>query len=641
MTGVNVTIQYPMQSSNEVPETVAYARKLVADLQASYPDYRFALSGLIMLNNAFAETGQKDMQTLVPVMYGVLIAATVLLLRSFVPSLVTLLIIALSTVVAMGAAGYLGIRLSPISATAPTIILTLAVADSLHILVPFLVDMRRGTAKKEALEKSLRINLVPISVTSLTTAIGFLTLNFAESPVFWHLGNISAIGILAGWLLSLTLLPALISLLPIRVKVREGRPDGVGRTLSSVATHMARHRRVVLGTAAVSVLVLVSIAPHMRLDDNFVKYFDHDIEFRRDTDYMLNNLTGIIRLEYSMPGAPGKGVNDPAYLEALDAFTQWLRSQDLVRHVYSYTDIVKRINMNMHGDDPDAYAVPENQALAAQYLLLYELSLPYGLSLNDRIALDRSASRVTVTMDDVSMYEVREFRRRAAEWMQANMPEAYRGQATGVAVMFSYISQRNIEGMLVGNAIGLVAISFLLLLMLRSLRLGVISLITNLVPIAVSFGIWALLVGEIGMAAASVAAIALGIIVDDTVHFLIKYLRARNEGMDDMEAVGYAAGTVGKAIMVITVVTIAGFVVLALSSFRINVQMGLLTAMTLSLGALFSFTVMPALLTIGYKARKETKDVEEAILEGGVRKLDLPPVSAADFDRAGSVGRSS
>ena len=214
-TGVNVTIQYPEQSITEVPETAEYARQIRAELLADYPELTIAISGIAMLNNAFAEASTTDMATLVPTMYLVLLVIMILTLRSISASLATLIVIVFASLVAMGFAGYARIAMTPISFVAPTIIMTLAIADSIHVLVSMLTAMREGQSKTQALIDSIRINFVPISITSLTTGIGFLSLNFSDAPPFWHLGNITAVGIFSAWLFSLTLLPAVVSLLPV------------------------------------------------------------------------------------------------------------------------------------------------------------------------------------------------------------------------------------------------------------------------------------------------------------------------------------------------------------------------------------------------------------------------------------------
>ena len=210
VTAINVVLQYPEQSITEVPEAVEVARDLRAQIEAEYPGIDVALTGVSMLNNAFAETGTDDLGTLVPLMFAVILILTVAILRSATATMATVAVIVLSSMVAMGWAGYAGIKLDPISASAPIIILTLAIADSIHVLISLRNAMRQGMDKDAALIESLRLNVMPVTITSLTTVVGFAALNFSDSPPFWHLGNITAVGIFAAWVYSLTLLPALI-----------------------------------------------------------------------------------------------------------------------------------------------------------------------------------------------------------------------------------------------------------------------------------------------------------------------------------------------------------------------------------------------------------------------------------------------
>ena len=608
-TGVNVTLQYPEQSLTEVPRAVDHARTLAAQLEAEVPGIRVALSGLSMLNNAFAESGQQDAETLMPLMFAILILFMIFALRSVVGTGVTLAVVGLSTAAALGIAGHLGIKLSPISVTAPVIIMTLAIADSIHILITMLGLMREGLSKRAALRESLRVNFVAVFITSVTTLVGFLTLNFSDSPPFHDLGNITAIGVASAFLLSVTFLPALISVLPLRPK----RRTGSGRLqagLERFAEWVTRNHRPILATSGVAALILVALVPLVDLNDQWVKYFDHRVRFRGDAEFAIANLNGLYLVEFSLPGDGPEGISDPAYLRELELFTGWLKEQPEVTHVYSYSDIIKRLNMNMHGDDASWHRLPADRQLAAQYLLLYELSLPFGLDLNDRISLDKSATRVTATIGDLSTRETRVFLDRAEGWLRGNTPEFMWTRPTGASVMFSYISQRNIESMLQGNLLALVLIAGIMILALRSVKLGALSLIPNAVPILMTFGLWALLVGKVGMAAATVSASSLGIIVDDTVHFLSKYLRARREkGLDAAGAVRYAFRTVGVAIISTTLILTAGFLVLSLSTFRINFELGLLTSLAIVLALATDFLLLPSLLLWGSADRATSETV--------------------------------
>ena len=390
--------------------------------------------------------------------------------------------------------------------------------------------------------------------------------------------------------------------------------------LKALATFVSQHYHAIIIVSFVVTVSLLSLIPRIELNDQWVDYFDHRIQFRGDAEFAMEHLTGLYLLDYSLKSGSEGGVSEPEYLKNLERFAQWLRLQPEVLHVYSYSDIVKRLNKNMHGDDEAWYQLPEERDLAAQYLLLYELSLPFGLDLNDRISLDKSESRVTVTIKELSTTQVRDFVQRSETWLSNHLPISQQAEATGATVMFSHISQRNIESMLLGNVIAVGLIALILMISLRSFFYGLLSMIPNLIPLMMTFGIWAYLVGKVGMGAATVSATSLGIIVDNTVHFLSKFLRARREDQaTKQEAIHYAFQHVGTAIIANTFIIASGFLVLANSSFKLNVEMGQLTALAIVIALVVDFLVLPALLMLGYQS-KSTKNTAKQINKARLEK---------------------
>jgi predicted RND superfamily exporter protein len=598
VTAINVVLQYPQKDLMEVPQAVEHARSLAKQIESQYPAIDVHLTGVSMLNNAFAETGMSDGATLMPLMFVVIFALTWIIIRSFAATLATLVIIALSSTIGMGIAGYAGVQLTPISMSAPIVILTLAVADSIHILLTLRGLMRDGLDKSSALIEAVRINFLPVSITSVTTIVGFLALNFSDSPPYWHLGNITAVGIAAAWIYSLTLLPALLSILPYRVPQSTG-PEWSQRVMDRFADFViGNYKRLLIGVGAAT-FALIAFIPTLEFNDQWVEYFDERIEFRTDSDKAQNHF-GLYPIEYSVPSTGPGGVNEPEYLENIERFAEYLRAQPNVTHVYALSDIMKRLNRNMHGDDRAFHRIPGDRELSAQYLLLYELSLPYGLDLNDRINIDKSATRVTATLSRTRTAQTMAFFDDVKAWQQANWPAYMHTEPTSAAVMFTYISERNVQNMIAGTIVAIVAIAVILMFALQSIRLGALSLVPNGLPILTTFGAWALLVGNVGFSVATVASISLGIIVDDTVHFLSKYVRARNErglGIDD--SIRYAFHNVGIAIVVNTIILIAGFLVMTTSAFKMNVDLGLMTVLAIVFALILDFLLLPALLLLG------------------------------------------
>jgi predicted RND superfamily exporter protein len=613
-TGINVRIALPGESKTELPATVEHVRMLLDKYRTAYPEVEIHASGIAMMNYAFAEAPMRDMPFVMPLMFGAFVLAIILFLRSVSGVVGTLTVLGFSTVTAVGIAGHAGVLLDPVSSSAPTIILTLAVADSVHILVTWIRSLRDNVEKREALIEAVRVNARPVFLTSITTAIGFLSLNFSDSPPFRLLGNISALGVMVAWAYSMTVLPALVAILPAKKRVRagQGRLDVLLERFSNLIVRRYRPILAVMGAAAV--LLSLSIT-RLHVNDQYIDYFDQSLPIRVASDFTVDHLSGVYTTTFSLEAGGSQEVPDPEFLAAVDRFADYLESRPAVVHVNSFTRTMRRLNKNLHGDDPVEYRLPEDQELAAQYLLLYELSLPYGLDVNDQIDVDKSSLRLDVTYGDVDIATVEEESRLAEAWLAANGTASMQtASATGVPEMFGKITRRNIASMVLGTGLGFLLIAGILVVALRSARMGILSLIPNILPAAMAFGVWAWLVGDIGFAVSVVAGLSIGIIVDDTVHFLSKYVHARREkGMSAPDAVRYAFQTVGAAIIGTTFVVAVGFAMLGLSTFRVTSYMGLLTSLTVATALFVDFLLLPALLLTFDRRTAESPEISDEL----------------------------
>ena len=594
---VNVTVELPEEGLLEaVAEIAGFARSVAAEAEERFPGVDLRIVGTVMINQTFLEASIDSQKVFLPA--SLLLMALILgvLTRGWAGVAATGMVIVFSILASMGLGMWAGLPFSPPISPAPTIVLMIVVANCVHLLVALQQCLRAGHNRHDAIVESVRLNLYPVFLASLTTTLGFLSMNFSEVPPYRHLGNFVAFGIATSFILSVTFLPALLSLLPIRA-TKERR---FGRTaIVRLADSVLRYRKAILwGWILIVPLVLLAI-PRNELNDVLVHFFDESVEFRQDTDFMDEHLSGNTLLEYSLEATTEGGVTDPLFLADVSRFADWYREQPPVRHVAVITDTFRQLNQSMHGDDPTAYRIPESQDLAAQYLLLYELSLPQGLNLNNQIDRSRSATRVSISAETLDTQEVLELNARAEAWLKDNAAHVADINSTGPAALFAYIGQRNIRAMLVGTLVVLLAISAILLFALRSLRLGLISIIPNLVPAALGFGVWGLAVGQVGLSLSVVVAMTVGIVVDDTVHFLSKYRRARREyGQDTEEAVHHAFDTAGRALFTTTVVLVAGFMIFVFSPFVPTAQVGVLTAMIIGFAFIADLTLLPALLTV-------------------------------------------
>lgn len=600
--GINVTVQLPgKQQDKEVPEVVEFVRNLADQVRERYPQIEVYLTGIVVLNNAFPEASQQDLSTLVPAMFLLIFILLWLLLRVWSGIVATVLLVLLATVSALGLAGLMGISLAGPSTAAPIMILTLAIADSVHILTVIRHEIHNnGRTKYEAIVESLRVNFLPIFLTSLTTAIGFLSMNFSDVPPFRDLGNIVAMGVFIAFILSVSFLPALMAILPVRSNQKASFLNKLGFSSSSLLMEhlgqfVVQRQHNLMWSMAAFIVFLIAFLPRNEINDIFWEYYDETFAFRIASDFTAEHLTGVTDIHYSLGAGQSDGINDPKFLRMVANFVEWYRQQPEVIHVSSIIEILKRLNKNMHGDDPSYYRLPEQRNLVAQYLLLYEMSLPYGLDLNNQINVDKSATRVSVLLKNLSDNEVLAVEKRAQQWLQKNAQFEVSGASS--IIMFVHMNSRNIRSMLWGAILALVLVSIILIVALRSVKFGLISLIPNLVPAAMAFGLWGMLVGQVGVGLSVVAGLTIGIVVDDTIHYLNKYLHARREqGLSSPEAVRYAFRNVGMALCITSIVLVAGFLILSLSHFYATVTMGMMTAIVIGFALLTDFLFLPPLL---------------------------------------------
>jgi len=332
------------------------------------------------------------------------------------------------------------------------------------------------------------------------------------------------------------------------------------------------------------------------IDDDPITYFQTGVPFRDAMDFAIENLPGVKDFNFELDCDAPSCISDPKFLDTLGQFGTFLEAQPGVQHVTSYIDVIKRLNKSMNRDDPAFHRVPESAELAAQYNLMYEMSLPYGLDLNNQLNLDKSATRIGVLTSRITNAELIDIADRSHDWLKANFREDAKPGAS-ISLMFSHIGENNIRSMLWGGVFAIIGVTITILIALRSFRYALISMIPNAIPAFMAFGLWGLLVGQVNMAVAAVFSISLGILVDDTVHFISKYRRGREvKGLTPEESIEYAFANVGSALVVTTLVLAIGFCVLATSNFNLNSMAGSLTAITIVIALVFDFLILPPIL---------------------------------------------
>lgn len=586
-------------------EVLKASQALKQKYRQHYPDSTFYVLGGIIITDAFLKVALYDAIHLFPFVFALGLIIQGILFRSVSAVLASMIVVGASIIFAMGIAGWLQISLNQTSVLAPLLILTLALADSTHIITQYLTLLRLGEEKLYAIEKSLSDNMRPIFLTTITTSIGLLCMNFSDSPPFHDFANITAIGIVIALVFTLTLLPATLLILPVTPSDKDLNLTRIMQRISQVTV---QYRHYFLWLSTVIVLITAFFIPKNELNDDLFEYFDEKLEVRQAADFTAAHFDGFQSIDYVLDAGNPQGINDPSFLKKVEKLSLWLESQAETSQVFSYLDTAKRLNQDMHNGDPDWYRIPDSRELASQYLLLYELSLQGGQDLNDLINHDRSKLKLTVFFQPLKNRELVALETRIQQWLEQELP-SLNASGASQSLMFAHLGNQVIDSMIEGSLFALALITVVLIIGLRSLRYGLLSLIPNAIPAAVTYGLWGLLVGEINQAAAVTFSVSLGIVVDDTVHILSKYLSAKNQGKTTEEALEYAFTTAGTALVITSVVITAGLVLLSQSVFGINAIMGKMVAPIIVIALIIDFFFLPALLMLADKHStfKQTK----------------------------------
>lgn len=592
---INVTVQYPMNSSKVTGEILDAAKAMVAASDAEASGLEVWYGGRVASSFAFSKASKTDLATLIPLCFVVLLTLLIVLLRSFAVAGALFLTSALAAVASLGLAGWLGWQITAATAHTPTVIIALGVASLSHLVLSARRFAREGMDNESALRAAIAADLKPIALTLCTTCIGFLTLNAADAPPFREFGSLVAAGSLFCLFFGVAFLPPLLRYCNLAGR---GTQPFIMRGIAVAADAAVKKRKaLVIGAPVVAVLSVFGIAL-IEINDTFPDYFTERFEFRRHADLIEQHLTGLEVIEFDVGASRDDAIFDAAYVREVEKFEAWLSAQPKVEHVSSILEIYRRLNQHLTDGRPESHAVPADRELLAQYILLYEMSLPLGRELTNAITVDKSRSRVTAIMRNASTRDVRSLRERAEVWLNEESEAGIDGAGTGLAVMFAYLSSLNVQSMIGGTALALILISGILMLAFRSIRYGLISLIPNLLPGAMAFGLWGYLVGEVGVAVSVVGAMTLGIIVDDTVHLLWRYREARKNSAEPEAAVREMFAKVGEPMLVSTIVLVAGFLVLFSSGFHITSSTGVLTAATLGIALLMDWFFLAPLLIL-------------------------------------------
>ncbi|WP_028585265.1 efflux RND transporter permease subunit [Desulfogranum mediterraneum] len=615
------TVQLQVEGSCQ-PMSNVQNREMMAALNLVVDQYRtpelpIAVAGMPVVIDFLNLALERDMGLIVPLMLLVIMVMLGLLFRRASGIIYPLLIFILSLLSAIGLMALLRIPLTNITTILPSFILVVSISDAVHILALFYPAYQRCGSRRQAMVEAMEHSGLAVLMTTLTTAGGLLSFVAADIAPIADLGIVTPIGALLALGYTLLLLPALVAIFPVRLKPGQTRSgERCDRLFSRLAEFSCSRQLLVFGLFLLLLAVGVAGISRLGFSHCALKWFAEDSVIRQDTELIDQAMRGTVSLDVVIDTGRPDGVYDPELIHGLEAAgEQYLhyREGDLyVGKIIDLTTVLKETNRALHNNLQQFYHLPTERDLIAQELFLFQLS--GSDDLEELVDQQFRTTRMTMHLPyrDSDLYK--RFIGSVEQDLSSRFPD-YEITITGVNALFVEILNKVMSTMLRSYAIALVLISILMVVMLAKVRMGLLSMIPNLFPIVMVLGLMGWLGIPLDFATILVGSISIGIIVDDTIHFLHNYARYYDQSKDPLWATSQSLKTVGRAMVTTTLVLMGGFLCNMFSSLTLNIHTGILIAATLFMALLTDFFLTPALLSLVYTSREKDLQVR-ASLEG-------------------------
>lgn len=611
-------------------------RQIVHDVRQRLAPYQHLpgltlhITGAGALNDAFRSASEKDLKVIFPLLAGVICLMLWGLYRRLTVAALPLLLILMTNLIVFGVLGYAGIALNNMLSVVPLVIVAIAIADSIHVINDMARYMRDGFEREPALRQAVEENLLPTALTSATTAMGFAGLLSTPIVPIQHLALTAALASLMAWALTFTFVVPLLRMLPTGwtiVPPRQHQGDRLDRFLHGYSGFLETYRHQIFVAGLLVAVVGVYVTAQVRIDSEPNAYFAEHVPIKRANDFVSREIGGFNGPEIVLDsGAPG-GAKEPEFLRKVEALETWIDSHPYVNQTISIIDIVKSVHRAFHADDPQFYALASSPEVIAQELFVYSMGLSEGRSLDDLLDVQEQQTRLSVYWRLTKSRESLD----AVAAIQDKMTElGLSGHVTGKYFILYRLNTFVVRTLLRSLAISFILVAAIMLLLFRSLRLGVGALAANLIPVLIG-GIVVVICGKtVNFATAMVVSICLGIAVDDTIHFCSAYFRYQASARSHRELLYHVFRSTGHALGITTLLLVTGFGAFVFGDFIPNVELGIFCCTVLIAALVTDLLWLPCMLSF---FRFRQAPVETA--QPGVAQPSAPSGRLARLDFRG------
>ncbi len=597
------TLKPALDSALDHSVSVEAMKEMLAEIPAG--DHVFHLTGGGPLSYFFKVTSTADLQRLLPIVFGLTILFLIVMFRRLAGVVLPLVVVFLAVFGTMVTTGWVRIPLSNMTTILPQVVMAIAIADSVHILVNYFRGLSAGLERREAARYTLKKNLQPTLLTTLSTMLGFLSFSTASVMPIAHLGLLAAVGTLLAWLFTYLVLGPLCVVLPLKARgppisdLNEASPRA-----NRIADMLIARRLPITAIAGLVTAVAIGFALKSEVNSDPYKYFAEGTPLRVASDFIEAHVGGSLATEMVIDSGAEEGIKDPKFLQSVERYQKWIQERPFVSKANSIVDIIKSMNRSFNEEDPAFYKVPDDRRAIAALNMLYTMSLPQGMNINDRVSLKNDAIRLTSfwTIHDSKtvLAAIDEIVAKASDYgLKVHM--------TGKGQLWQRMNPYVVRSFVVSLITAVVAMSMLLIVAFRSVKLGLLAMVPNGVPLVLGAGLLAALGKPLDVGTVVVFSVCLGIAVDDTVHFLSNFGRLRDQGQTARDAIAQVFTHTMPALVTTTVVLVTGFGAFAFAAFMPNQWFGIMVATILTFALVADAVLLPALLTARERDQPERR----------------------------------
>lgn len=549
--------------------------------------FEFHTVGTARVTQAFKQIAEKDLMTMIPILNILISILLFLIFRSFYGVLLPFCIIGTTVGTTMGVSGYLGIQLNNLSGMVPNILIAICISDSIHILNTF----RRLQDKPDAYYLTLKKNIFPIFLTSVSTMIGFLSLVFNDLVPVQNFGVLCALGCIFAWFFSCF---GIIPILQIS-KYKFAEKKGLNFDWLSIplSKYTSRFSGVIISFFFILTLAGITIASQNEVNSNPFLYFSEDTDLYQSNQYMLDKFKGFNGLEIIVDSGEEHGAMTPDFLKKIAEYKRWIESLDYVNTTISVVPIHKSLNQAFKGGQRAAYKIPESKEEVAQHYLFYTMGLPMGVDMSNFLDISERYLRLTVLWNiqnsKQSLQETQRIERKSEEF-------GLKVFATGQEYLFQGMNSYVVKGYFVSIGLSIVLIGLLIAFILKSWSYTLLSLFPNIVAISSGAMAMQILGKPLDVGTVLVASICFGIAIDDTTHFLVEYNANRKKGISLNEAIELTLKRTGSSLIITSIILCASFSVFIFADFMPNFNFGVFSAFVLMVALITDLLLLPAVL---------------------------------------------